>query len=206
MPARAASEPTATDRDQHACPERRRRALPDELVVVVLSGSQRGRQVRLGERLRIGKAPDNDLVLPDDTVSRHHCELERARARHPRARSRLDQPHARRAHGDSRSGGRSGRDHHGRRRRARRAQSSRDRAQLLPSESTQFGDALGQSLAHAHDLRRARAHRADRRRRAPARRRDRHRQGRARALDPPAEPAPRRSRSSSSTAARSATT
>ena len=29
------------------------------------------------ERLvRIGKAPDNDLVLPDASVSRYHCELE----------------------------------------------------------------------------------------------------------------------------------
>ena len=52
-------------------------ALADEVVVVVLSGSQRGRQIRLGQRMRVGKAPDNDLVLDDDTVSRHHCELER---------------------------------------------------------------------------------------------------------------------------------
>jgi hypothetical protein len=53
-------------------------APPDELIVVVVSGQARGQRTRLGERLRIGKAPDNDLVLPDDTVSRHHCELERA--------------------------------------------------------------------------------------------------------------------------------
>jgi transcriptional regulator with GAF, ATPase, and Fis domain len=52
-------------------------ALSDDVLVVVLSGSQRGRQVRLAQRMRIGKAPDNDLVLEDDTVSRHHCELER---------------------------------------------------------------------------------------------------------------------------------
>src|SRR6201999_1276486 len=25
--------------------------------------------------MRIGKARDNDLVLPDETVSRHHCEI-----------------------------------------------------------------------------------------------------------------------------------
>jgi hypothetical protein len=43
-------------------------ALSDEVVVVVLSGSQRGRQVHLAERMRVGKAPDNDLVLEDDTV------------------------------------------------------------------------------------------------------------------------------------------
>jgi transcriptional regulator with GAF, ATPase, and Fis domain len=42
---------------------------------VVLSGSAKGTTRPLGEGLRIGKAPDNDLVLPDDTVSRHHCVL-----------------------------------------------------------------------------------------------------------------------------------
>ncbi len=52
-------------------------AAPDELVLVVVSGKARGSRVRVAERLKIGKAPDNDLVLPDDTVSRHHCELER---------------------------------------------------------------------------------------------------------------------------------
>jgi transcriptional regulator with GAF, ATPase, and Fis domain len=43
--------------------------------VVVLSGVAKGTVRPLGEKLRVGKAPDNDLVLPDDTVSRHHCEL-----------------------------------------------------------------------------------------------------------------------------------
>jgi transcriptional regulator with GAF, ATPase, and Fis domain len=42
---------------------------------VVLSGAAKGTTRPLGEALRIGKAPDNDLVLPDDTVSRHHCVL-----------------------------------------------------------------------------------------------------------------------------------
>jgi transcriptional regulator with GAF, ATPase, and Fis domain len=51
--------------------------LPDEIVVVVLNGAQRGHRVRLVDRLRIGKAQENDLVLSDDTVSRQHCELER---------------------------------------------------------------------------------------------------------------------------------
>jgi transcriptional regulator with GAF, ATPase, and Fis domain len=32
--------------------------------------------VTVSERLRIGKAHDNDLVLPDASVSRYHCELE----------------------------------------------------------------------------------------------------------------------------------
>jgi transcriptional regulator with GAF, ATPase, and Fis domain len=46
--------------------------------VVVLSGSAKGTTRPLGEKLRLGKAQDNDLVLDDDTVSRHHCELLRA--------------------------------------------------------------------------------------------------------------------------------
>jgi transcriptional regulator with GAF, ATPase, and Fis domain len=45
------------------------------LVATVLSGSSKGTTRPVGARMRIGKAPDNDLVLSDDTVSRHHCEL-----------------------------------------------------------------------------------------------------------------------------------
>jgi transcriptional regulator with GAF, ATPase, and Fis domain len=48
------------------------------IQAVVLSGSAKGTTKSVGELLRIGKAPDNDLVLSDDTVSRHHCELTRA--------------------------------------------------------------------------------------------------------------------------------
>ena len=47
------------------------------IQVTVLSGSAKGTTLTLGERLCIGKGPDNDLVLSDDTVSRHHCELTR---------------------------------------------------------------------------------------------------------------------------------
>ncbi len=47
------------------------------LVVAVLTGRARGTRRKLDERLRVGAARDNDLVLPDDTVSRHHCELVR---------------------------------------------------------------------------------------------------------------------------------
>ncbi len=46
--------------------------------VVVLSGSAKGTTRPLGVKLRVGKAEDNDLILADDTVSRHHCELTRA--------------------------------------------------------------------------------------------------------------------------------
>src|SRR6478735_4732615 len=49
----------------------------DSLVIAVLTGHARGTRRRLGERLSVGAARDNDLVLPDDTVSRHHCELVR---------------------------------------------------------------------------------------------------------------------------------
>jgi DNA-binding NtrC family response regulator len=50
------------------------------IQVMVLSGSAKGTIRPLGEKLRIGKAPDNDLILSDDTVSRHHCELTRTGA------------------------------------------------------------------------------------------------------------------------------
>ena len=47
------------------------------IQVIVLSGGAKGTVKALGDKLRIGKATDNDLVLSDDTVSRHHCELTR---------------------------------------------------------------------------------------------------------------------------------
>jgi transcriptional regulator with GAF, ATPase, and Fis domain len=49
------------------------------ITAVVLSGSAKGTSRLIREVLRIGKATDNDLVLADDTVSRHHCELSWAR-------------------------------------------------------------------------------------------------------------------------------
>lgn len=49
----------------------------EELMLVVLNGKARGTKVKLKPRFTIGKSKDNDLVLPDDTVSRHHCELSR---------------------------------------------------------------------------------------------------------------------------------
>jgi transcriptional regulator with GAF, ATPase, and Fis domain len=45
------------------------------IYVTVLTGARKGTTLPLRDRLAVGKAPDNDLVLPDDTVSRHHCEL-----------------------------------------------------------------------------------------------------------------------------------
>lgn len=60
----------------HAVGPRSNRGL-GEVTLIVLSGQSRGTRVTLNDHLRIGKAPDNDLVLSDGTVSRHHCELER---------------------------------------------------------------------------------------------------------------------------------
>jgi len=44
--------------------------------LVVLKGSQRGREFIIsGDVIRIGKFEGTDLVLPEDTVSRVHCEI-----------------------------------------------------------------------------------------------------------------------------------
>jgi transcriptional regulator of acetoin/glycerol metabolism len=50
---------------------------PSDLTLLVLTGVASGQTVPVDRRIRVGKAADNDLVLPDDTVSRHHCEVER---------------------------------------------------------------------------------------------------------------------------------
>jgi transcriptional regulator with GAF, ATPase, and Fis domain len=56
-------------------------ASPDGALVVVLSGAAKGATFRVpagtDAAVRIGKAPDNDLVLPDDTVSRYHLTIGR---------------------------------------------------------------------------------------------------------------------------------
>ncbi|MFI5306802.1 MAG: sigma 54-interacting transcriptional regulator [Polyangiales bacterium] len=47
-------------------------------ALLVTSGEQQGQERVLdGDLLRIGKNPDNDLVLTDTTVSREHCEIVR---------------------------------------------------------------------------------------------------------------------------------
>ncbi len=49
-------------------------------ALVILSGPERGRErVIEGDVFRIGKSKDNELVLPDETVSRSHCEIVRDR-------------------------------------------------------------------------------------------------------------------------------
>ncbi len=83
----------AADRQEIATRALQARESTVGIQVVVMSGNAKGTSRRIGERLRIGKAADNDLVLADDTVSRHHCELDARGRRRPRARPRLDQRH-----------------------------------------------------------------------------------------------------------------
>jgi transcriptional regulator with GAF, ATPase, and Fis domain len=115
-------------------------------VLVVVTGKARGQRLSVREKVRIGKAPDNDLVLPDDTVSRHHCELERSATgisirdldstNHTRVgrttiREATIEPGATITVGDVEV----------------ILRSEPNRAQILPSESSEFGEALGPSLA-----------------------------------------------------------
>ncbi len=121
-------------------------APPAELVLIVVSGKARGKRVPIGPRLSIGKAPDNDLILPDDTVSRHHCVLERGsaglvvrdlgstnrtRVGRTAIREASIEPGATLVVGDVELS----------------LRSEPNRAQVLPSEAHAFGDALGPSLA-----------------------------------------------------------
>ena len=48
----------------------------NQCKLVVLNRTQRGREVNVaGDVIRVGKADSNELVLPEDTVSRVHCEI-----------------------------------------------------------------------------------------------------------------------------------
>ncbi len=116
------------------------------IVALVLSGGSKGVSRPVGTKLTIGKAPDNDLVLGDDTVSRHHCELVRApEGIHVRD---LDSTNGTRVDGT----------------RVREAtvaagavlrvgeveiaiKPAAQRAEVLPSDKTEFGGVLGQSLS-----------------------------------------------------------
>jgi DNA-binding NtrC family response regulator len=120
---------------------------PDELVLVVVTGKARGQRLAVrNDRVRIGKATDNDLVLPDDTVSRHHCELSRSESgilvkdldstNHTRVgptqiREATVEPGSTITVGDVEL----------------ILRTEPNRAHILPSESSEFGEALGPSLA-----------------------------------------------------------
>jgi transcriptional regulator with GAF, ATPase, and Fis domain len=118
----------------------------DEVVIVVLTGPQRGRRTRIAGRMRIGKSPDNDLVLSDDTVSRHHCELERSsqgirvhdlgstnqtRVGRTAVHEAVVEPGATITVGSVEL----------------RVESEPRQSTVLPSEARQFGEALGHSIA-----------------------------------------------------------
>jgi len=124
----------------------RTRAPAPGLVAFVLSGTHKGTQKSLGGRLTIGKAPDNDLVLSDDTVSRHHCEILRApdgihvrdlgstngtKIDGTRIREAMIQPGSVLKIGEVEVSFRP----------------ATQRVDVLPSERTEFGKALGESLA-----------------------------------------------------------
>jgi DNA-binding NtrC family response regulator len=114
--------------------------------VIVLSGSAKGTSKPMGARMRVGKAPDNDLVLGDDTVSRHHCELMRVhdgihvrdlgstngtKVQGARVTEAIVQPGAVLTVGEVEV--------------ALRA--SATKVEVLPSDKKWFGAAIGQSLA-----------------------------------------------------------
>ena len=113
---------------------------------MVVSGSARGKRVKLGERLTVGKAADNDLVLPDDTVSRHHCELERTplgiivRDLGSTNHTRVGRTAVREAVIESGSTIVVGSVE-------LLLRGEPNRTQVLPSEATSFGEALGTSLS-----------------------------------------------------------
>jgi transcriptional regulator with GAF, ATPase, and Fis domain len=115
-------------------------------MCVVLSGAMKGHSKLLGDRLRIGKAAENDLVLPDDTVSRHHCELVRTpdgvqvrdldstngtRLAGARIQSAIVPPGAVIKIGEVELA----------------LRTVAQRMDVLPSDATSFGPAIGQSLA-----------------------------------------------------------
>jgi transcriptional regulator with GAF, ATPase, and Fis domain len=135
-----------TQSDASTRAERRSEAPEEELILIVVSGRARGQRVSVGERVRIGKSHDNDLVLPDDTVSRRHCELERTASgiilrdlgstNHTRVGS-MTVREATIASGATITVGNV----------ELILRSEPNRAQILPSESSHFGAALGPSLA-----------------------------------------------------------
>jgi len=115
-------------------------------TLLVVSGQARGNRATIHGLLRIGKAPDNDLVLPDASVSRYHCEIEAGAqgmvvrdlgsTNHTRiGRSKIQtatlEPGATLTVGDVEL----------------QLTPESDRLQVLPSTSPQFGHAVGPSLA-----------------------------------------------------------
>ena len=112
----------------------------------MVTGQARGYRATVSGLLRIGKAADNDLVLPDASVSRYHCELELGAqglvvrdlgsTNHTRiGKSKIQtatlEPGATLTVGDVEL----------------TLTPELDRLQVLPSASSRFGQAVGPSLA-----------------------------------------------------------
>jgi transcriptional regulator with GAF, ATPase, and Fis domain len=116
------------------------------LQAVVLSGNHKGHSVVLGGHTRIGKSGDNDIVLTDDTVSRHHCELLRApdgvhvRDLESTNGTRVDGTRIREAVLGTGQVLKVGEVEIA-------VKPTQQRMDLLPSDKSRFGDAIGQSLA-----------------------------------------------------------
>jgi transcriptional regulator with GAF, ATPase, and Fis domain len=69
-------EPPRTRVHEGAAPTRSVHLSQCKLVVVKGGGAQRGREYLIsGDVIRIGKVEGNDVVLPEETVSRVHCEI-----------------------------------------------------------------------------------------------------------------------------------
>ena len=67
---------TAVTLAQRAATDRQRVLELERCGLLALNGPRKGEEVFIDrECFRIGKSPDNDLVLADATVSREHCEI-----------------------------------------------------------------------------------------------------------------------------------
>ncbi len=145
-PAQGEPPQSGSDVDIETRAAQRPRGPTAGLIALVLTGAHKGTTRPLGGRLTIGKAPDNDLVLTDDTVSRHHCELVKApdgihvrdlgstngtKVDGTRIREAMIQPGAVLKIGEVEVSFRP----------------TVNRVEVLPSERHSFGPALGQSLA-----------------------------------------------------------
>ncbi len=119
---------------------------PAGLQAIVLTGLHKGLSKVVGGRLTIGKAADNDLVLSDDTVSRHHCEVVRApdglhvRDLESTNGTKIDSTRIREAMVQPGSVLKVGEVDI-------QFKPTLHRVEVLPSDQTSFGPAIGQSLA-----------------------------------------------------------
>jgi DNA-binding NtrC family response regulator len=114
--------------------------------LVVVRGSQRGREyVISSDVIRVGKSDDNDLVLPEETVSRMHCEIIRdqkghlVRDLHSTNGTFLDGAEIREAYIRSGSVVTVGEVQ-------LKFQPFEERIEILPSEKDQLGELVGSSL------------------------------------------------------------